>query len=223
MRILLLLLILPFALNAQSGRPKILVVPPNAIALNSNVVRVLAANKISAADWVDRARTTFARLAKPDLTDFDVYVTGVDDTLHLKPTLVDRTAKVKFKRKNFITKKEKLVTKKVKYKGVQIGPMEKLTLDGLATKVGYDYIIFVSLFEVKGNKGLNLAFKPLSMFSIHYEVYDAKQVFLTGNVVEDAMALTPSMQIAVLNHYLTLSAENVYRNVASLIANGRLN
>jgi hypothetical protein len=101
--------------------------------------------------------------------------------------------------------------------------MEKLTLDGLATKVGYDYIIFVSLFEVKGNKGLNLAFKPLSMFSIHYEVYDAKQVFLTGNVVEDAMALTPSMQIAVLNHYLNLSAENVYRNVASLIANGRLN
>jgi hypothetical protein len=222
MRILLLLLILPFALNAQN-KPKILVVPPNAVQLNSNVARVLAANNITAAQWVDKARATFARLAKPDLTDFDVYVTGVDDTLHLKPALAERTTKVKFKRKNFLTKKEKLVTKKVKYKGVQISPTDKVILDGLAAKLGYDYIIFVSFFEVSGNKGLNLAFKPLSNFAIHYEVYDSKQTFLTGNVVQDALAVSPGMQIGVLNHYLNLSAENVYRNVASLIATGRLN
>jgi hypothetical protein len=223
MRILLLLLILPFAISAQSNRPKILIVPPNAVALNSNVVRVLGVNKVNVAEWVDKARTTFAKLAKPDLTDFDVYVTSVDDTLHLKPELVDRTAKVKFKRKNFLTKKEKVVTKNVKYKGVKIGPDEKLVLDALAAKTNFDYVVFVSFFEVKGNKGLNLAFKPLSMFSIHYEVYDGKQTFLTGNVVEDALAVSPTMQLAVLNHYLGLSAENVYRNVSSLIANGRLN
>ncbi|UPT67269.1 MAG: hypothetical protein M0D57_00800 [Sphingobacteriales bacterium JAD_PAG50586_3] len=222
MRILLLLLILPFALSAQL-KPRILVVPPHAVQLNSNVAKVLAANNITPAQWVDRARATFAKLAKPDLEDFDVYVTGVDDTLHLKPTLTTRTAKVKFKRRNFITKKEKLVTKKVKYKGVQISPEDKLVLDGLATKQAYDFVIFVSFFEVTGHKGLNLAFKPLSSFAIHYEVYDSRQTFITGNIVQDALAVSPGMQIGVLNHYLNLSAENVYRNVASVIANGRRN
>lgn len=221
MRILLFTLLFPLALMAQT-RTKILVVTPNAVALNSSVVRVLNSNQSRPDSLVAKARKVFGTMAKPDLSDFSVYVTGVDDSLSLKPVLVNRSTILKVKKRNFITKKERVVGKKVKYKGVQIGPDEKLVLEGIAKKFGYDYVVFVSYFEVKNNKSLNLAFKPLSVFAVHYEVYDSKLAFKTGNVVEDAFSVSSTMQLPVLYHYLNLSAENVYRNVSSIIGFSRL-
>lgn len=216
MRILLFLLLLPFALTAQT-RPKVLVVSPRAVSLNSHVVRVLNANKMKPDSLVTVARSTFSSMAKPILSDFTVYVTGMDDTLMLKPDLVDRSIFVKVKKKNFLTKKEYFANKKVKYKGVQIGPGEKLALEDISKTFAYDYVVFVTLFEVKNEKGINLALKPLSVFGIHYEVYDKNLVFKTGNYVQDALSVSQGMNPKVLFHYVNLSAENVFRAMSGTI------
>lgn len=206
--LILLLFILPLAVTAQNGS-KILVVTPSKVGLNGSVLSNLNTYKIKPDSLVQAARKTFANDAKPGLTDFTVYVVNTD-SVKLNPTHQERTARVKVKRKNLITRKEKVHIKKFKYTGVVLSAEDNTTLQALATRFDYDYVVFISLFEVR-NGGFNIAFKPLSKFKVHYEVYNKKLAYLAGNIIADELPVTSTMQPQILFNYVHLSAENVYK------------
>lgn len=216
MRLLFLLLMLPFALCAQTG-PKVLIVAPHAVSLNSQVVSALRNKGIKPDSLVNNARLVFGPMAKNILTDYQVKVLGLDVNENFIPVLADRETTVKVKKRRLLTKKEYVVNRKVKYKGVNVGASEKLVLQDVAKTFDYDYVVFVSYFEIGKPKGLNLALKPLSSFGVHYEVYNKDLAFLTGNYVYDDLSVTPTMESSVLFHYVKLSAENVYRLVAPIL------
>lgn len=201
-------------MQAQT-KTKILIVPPQSVALNKHSVIAMRSNNIRPDSLVNVARAVFAQSAQSLLSDYTVRMFGAGDTAKLRPLPVNRTTMVKVKKRNFITKKEKVKNKKVKYKGVTIGPDEKLRLEAEQQKFNYDYVVFITFFEIADSKSINFALKPLSRFAVHYEVYDQNLVFKTGNVIGDDFTISPSMSPSVLFHYLTLSAQNVYLAVGN--------
>lgn len=207
---------LPLLLQAQT-KAKVLVITPQSIALNRASVRAMVHNGIKPDSLVNIARQTFIKGAKTMLPDYVVHVVGSDDNVEYKPVPVDRSTMIKVKKRNFITKKERVADKRVKYKGVTIGPDEKLKLEQERQTFNYDYVVVLSLFEIGEAKSLNLALKPLSRFAVHYEVYDKNLVFKTGNVMADDLVVSPSMLPSVMFHYLNLSAKNVYLAVSNTI------
>jgi len=213
-RFLLIAFLCPLFLQAQT-KAKILIVPPQSVALNKHSVAAMRSNNIKPDSLVIVARQVFVKNAQGLLSDYVVRVFGTGDTTKMRPVPVTRTATIKVKKRNFITKKERLQNKKVKYKGVTIGPDEKLRLEVERKAFDYDYVVFISLFEIADNKSFNFAMKSLSRFAVHYEIYDKNLVFKTGNIIADDFVVSPGMSPSVLFHYLNLSAQNVYLAVGT--------
>lgn len=207
---------LPLLAQAQT-KTKVLVITPQSVALNRASVRAMVSNGIKPDSLVNVARQTFVKGAKTMLPDYTVHVLGVDDSISYKPTPVERSTTIKVKRRNFITKKERFANKRVKYKGVAIGPDDKLKLELANQTFKYDYVVVITMFEIGEAKSLNPALKPLSRFAVHYEVYDKNLAFKTGNLIADDLVVSPSMLPSVMFHYINLSAKNAYLAVSGII------